>query len=210
MLDGVRYAAGWFAAAVVSFGAAWLGVDVVAHQLTDDRPPALSESEIDRALAARTSSTLSPSSTLLPGGVSPGVPPTDATVPTSPSPSSSTAPPPAGDSTPSTPTTRPSAAPPTSSPGSTGTAPSTAAPVTATPVTAAPAPVTRTYQVAGGSAAVRFSAAGAEVVWATPAAGYEVRISAHHDNGVRIEFRDDGGRIDAWWAGGPVDEVRRS
>ena len=79
------------------------------------------------------------------------------------------------------------------------------------PPTTAPAPpTTKSYNLVGGTATLRFSASGVTVVAATPAAGYTVDIGESHDGGVRVEFESDShqSRLDAWWAGGPQDEVR--
>ncbi len=93
------------------------------------------------------------------------------------------------------------------SPVTTGPPPSTVAPATTAP--AAPAEV-RTYQLVGGTASLRFSAAGVEVVSATPNAGFGVEVEPEHGNGVQVEFESEGhrSRVDGWWAGGPQDEVR--
>jgi hypothetical protein len=57
---------------------------------------------------------------------------------------------------------------------------------------------------------VQFSATGAQVLSASPKPGFEVEISGIHSNGVRVEFDGDDHetRLDAWWDGGPRDEVR--
>ena len=83
------------------------------------------------------------------------------------------------------------------------------APTTTVPV-AAPAPVTRSYDLVGGNATLRFSAAGVTVVVATPAPGFTVDVGESHDGGVRVEFEgeDHRSRLDGWWDGGPQDEVR--
>ena len=48
------------------------------------------------------------------------------------------------------------------------------------------------------------------MVVATPAAGFTVDIGESHDGGARVEFESDDhrSRLDAWWDGGPQDEVR--
>ena len=62
----------------------------------------------------------------------------------------------------------------------------------------------------GGTATLRFSAAGVTVLTATPKPGFSVDTSSTHGNGVRVEFESDDhrSRVDAWWDGGPQDEVR--
>jgi len=77
--------------------------------------------------------------------------------------------------------------------------------------TAAPAPAeTRTYAVAGGSAAIRFSPEGVIVEWATPASGFELDIDQKGAHSVTVEFEGDDTkhRIDGWWDDGPRDRVR--
>jgi len=95
------------------------------------------------------------------------------------------------------------------------TTPTTAAPVVQpqTPTTAPPAaaePITRSYDLEGGTATLRFSPSGVTVVVATPAPGFTVDIGESHDGGKRVEFEssDHRSRLDAWWDGGPQDEVR--
>jgi len=90
--------------------------------------------------------------------------------------------------------------------------PATTVPVA--PTTTVPAagaqPVTRSYDLVGGSATLRFTAAGVTVVVATPAPGFTVDVGESHDGGVRVEFEGDDhrSRLDGWWDGGPQDEVR--
>lgn len=69
---------------------------------------------------------------------------------------------------------------------------------------------TRTYNVQGGTAALRFTTAGVTVVFANPAAGFSVAVEPEHGNGVKVEFESDSheSRVDGWWADGPVDRVR--
>lgn len=100
-----------------------------------------------------------------------------------------------------------------SSRSSEATTPTTAAPGTTGPsTTAAPSvePVTRVYTLAGGSAAFRFTPDEVTLAWATPNAGYTARNGPGDNGGWRVEF--DGpegeGRVDAWWDGGPRQEVR--
>lgn len=69
---------------------------------------------------------------------------------------------------------------------------------------------TRTYRMEGGVVTLRFSAAGVEVVAATPNEGFNVDYEREHGNGVKVEFESDAheSRIDAWWDGGPQVERR--
>ena len=62
----------------------------------------------------------------------------------------------------------------------------------------------------GGTATLRFSATGVTVVAAAPKPASRWTASSTHGNGVRVEFESDDhrSRVDAWWDGGPQDEVR--
>jgi hypothetical protein len=73
-----------------------------------------------------------------------------------------------------------------------------------------PSATTSTYRMQGGVATLRFSAAGVEVVGASPAEGFTVDTEPEHGNGVRVEFESDAhrSRVDAWWDGGPQVERR--
>lgn len=75
---------------------------------------------------------------------------------------------------------------------------------------AAPGAETRTYNLKGGTAALRFAPGGVEVVFANPAPGYRVEVEPEHGNGVKVEFDSDAheSRVDGWWDGGPVERVR--
>jgi hypothetical protein len=88
--------------------------------------------------------------------------------------------------------------------------PATTVPVAPTTTAPGPQPVTRSYDLVGGSATLRFTAAGVTVVVATPAPGFTVDVGESHDGGVRVEFEgeDHRSRLDGWWDGGPQDEVR--
>jgi hypothetical protein len=99
-------------------------------------------------------------------------------------------------------TTTTTAPPPTTATTAGSTPPSST-------TTAAPAPVTRTYQLVGGSATVRFSASAVTVLVATPAPGFTAEVE-DHDGAARVEFESEGhkSRLDAWWAGGPQAESR--
>ena len=80
---------------------------------------------------------------------------------------------------------------------------------TTPPVTSAPAPITKSYQLIGGSATLRFSPGGVTVVVATPKPGFTVEVEGE-GSGVRVEFESEThkSRLDAWWDGGPQAEVR--
>jgi hypothetical protein len=100
------------------------------------------------------------------------------------------------------PTASTTVAPPTDD-GPAGASTTTTAPPTS-------AATTRSYDLVGGTATLRFSAAGVKLVAATPKAGFTVDVSGSHSNGVRVEFEGDEheSRLDGWWDGGPQDEVR--
>ena len=96
---------------------------------------------------------------------------------------------------------------PGSAPESTAT---TAAPATPPPSPPPPAAETRTYNLVGGTASLRFAPTGVTVVFANPASGFSVSVEPEHGNGVSVEFESEGheSRVDGWWEGGPVDRVR--
>ena len=92
----------------------------------------------------------------------------------------------------------------------TTTTPTTVAPPATTVAPPPVQPIRRSYDLDGGTATLRFSRTGVTVDVATPAPGFTVEISESHDGGVRVEFESDDhrSRLDAWWDGGPRDEVR--
>lgn len=98
---------------------------------------------------------------------------------------------------------------PTSSPPTTAVGPPAPTTTVPPPPTTAPA-IVRTYSLVGGTATLRFSAAGVTVVTATPNAGFDVEVEPEHGNGVKVEFERQGhkSRVSGWWDGGPRDEVR--
>lgn len=85
------------------------------------------------------------------------------------------------------------------------TSPTTATP--ALPTTAAAE--TRTYNLRGGTASLRFSPSGVTVVFANPVPGFAVSVEPEHGNGVKVEFESGTheSRVDGWWESGPVDRV---
>jgi hypothetical protein len=105
-------------------------------------------------------------------------------------------------------TTSTSAPPATATPTTTASGPGPTTTTTTRP--AAPSASSKTYDMVGGTATLRFSAAGVTVLAATPKPGFSVDVSSAHGNGVRVEFESDDhrSRVDAWWDGGPQDEVR--
>lgn len=101
----------------------------------------------------------------------------------------------------------------TSASGSTattgGTTPSVTAPTTAA-TSGSLAPVTRTYTMVGGTAQIRFTATSVTIVYARPAAGFEIDDESEDGTTVRVRFRSDTheSRLEAWWDGGPHDSVQ--
>ena len=170
----------WFAAGVAVVLLASLAVSVVGRQVTGSRPAPLSAGQVEDELASAdaTTTTTDPTGSTT-TKTAPGATTTVSTV--------------AGDPPATTPTT--TARPPTT----TTTVPPPAAAATS-----------KTYNLVGGSATLRFSSSGVTVVAATPKAGYSVDVGDTHGNGVRVEFESDDhrSRVDAWWDGGPQDEVR--
>jgi hypothetical protein len=175
----VWFVAAWFAAGVVAVAVASVGVSMVGHQVIGSRPAPLSAAQVSEELAATEAS---------PDGT--GTTTSSTTTTTSPE----GPPPPAATGGPGTTVT-----PPPTQPG-------------ASPTTVAPPaqPTTKTYDLVGGTATLRFSPSGVTVVVATPNAGFSVDVGQSHGNGVQLEFESDDhrSRVDAWWDGGPQDEVR--
>ena len=179
------YLIGWFAAGVAAVTVAGLGVSMVTDQVTGSRPAPLSAQQVQEQLDAGPTTD---------GGTD--TPSTDgtATDDTVTSTTSTTAPV----------ATTPTTAGPSSTDGPGTTAATTPPPP---PTTAA---VTRSYDLVGGSVTLRFEPSGVTVLLATPKAGFSVDVGESHDSGARVEFESDGhkSRLDAWWDGGPQDEVR--
>lgn len=180
MRKTLPYLAAWFLAGVVAVAVASAGVSMVGEQVTDNSREAPLSVEQVREELAAGSD--------------------DAT----------TTEPPAATTTtiPATPTT-------VDAGGASGddSAASTGGGATTTSSTPPPPPPvasTKTYNLVGGTATLRFSSTGVTVVAAVPNAGFSVDVSAAHDNGARVEFEseDHRSRVDGWWAGGPQDEVR--
>ena len=71
---------------------------------------------------------------------------------------------------------------------------------------------TRSYDLVGGTATLRFSPSGVTVVVATPGAGFTVDIGESHGGGARVEFESDDhrSRLDGWWDGGPRTRCART
>lgn len=172
----------WVGAAIIAVVVAFQGVGVVGDQVTDERPAALAASDIEDRLAAAATSTT-------------GAPTSSASLPTTTT---------TGAPTSAVSTTVAAVAPAVSSPS---TPPATAAPAATSIPSAAE---TRTYELVGGTAVLRFSPAGVEVVFATPNPGFSVEEEPEHGNGVKVEFESESheSRVDGWWDNGPQERVR--
>lgn len=187
----MRRAAGlgllWAALAAVATFVAWQGVAVVGDQVTDRPSPALAApAGLDPVPLPATTTTIAHGTT------------TTSAEPPSPI---------------ATPPTAPSATGSGQAGGGTGQGGSGQA-GGGSSGGGAPAPppasTTRTYSLVGGDVALRFTADGVTVVYATPRPGFTVELSESHDTGARVEFEgeDHRSRLEGWWDGGPVDEVR--
>lgn len=174
------YLAAWFLAGVVAVAVASAGVSMVGEQVTDNSREAPLSAEQVRE-------------ELVAGGHD-----TTTTEPPAATTTTIPAPPTAVDAVGA------SSDGPSTSVGGGATAPST------TPPPPPPVTSTKTYNLVGGTATLRFSATGVTVVAAVPKAGFSVDVSQAHDNGARVEFEgeDHRSRVDGWWAGGPREEVR--
>lgn len=183
------FTAAWLVAAAVAVAVAWQGVGIVTTKVTDERPGPLSSTEVRELASGATSTTTAVT--------------TPTTAVTSPTTVASTQP---TVSTPTTVRTTPTPTPTTVATASPNTT------VTTSPSSSSPPPPseTRTYNVVGGSAALKFASTGVTVLWATPNSGFEVSVEPENVNGVRVEFESDEhrSRVDGWWDNGPVDRVR--
>ena len=188
--------AGWGLATLLAIAVAWQGVGFVSRAVTDRRPAALSAAEVQEELngtagvvvdGARTTIAATPTTGTAGEGPIPAV---DPSATSAPAPTSSL-------STTST---------------STSTSTSGPAPAPAPAAVADARSETRTYRTTGGAAAVRFEPGGVTLVWATPEAGFEARVSQSSPGEISVRFRSDDheSRIDASWEGGPVDEVEEN
>lgn len=191
MRKTVPYVAAWFVAGVAAVAVASLGVSMVGRQVTGSRPAPLSAEQVREELAST--------------GDEPGAGDTTTTAPPGPTVT-------AGPATTST-TTGGGGSPTTAPTAGGASGPGSPDGVTTTTTAAPPPPAaatTRTYKLVGGTATLRFSAERVTVVVATPKAGFSVDVSESHGDGARVEFEgeDHRSRVDAWWDGGPQDEVR--
>jgi hypothetical protein len=73
------------------------------------------------------------------------------------------------------------------------------------------APIDKTYELIGGTVAVRFENGGAHLLWAQPKDGYDTETSGS-DSHVDVTFEQQTGshrsRLIAWWDNGPQQEIR--
>lgn len=178
--SSLRPVVAWIVAAVVAVGVASWGVGLVSRSVTDDRPAPLEAAQIQARLDQATGSSTTAVPTSTTGG--------SATSTTAPGATTTVA-----GGAPSTTTTTAAPPPPTTAP--------------APPTTAAGE--TRTYNLVGGTASLRFSPSGVTVVFANPASGFDVEVEPEHGNGVKVEFESEAhkSRVDGWWDGGPQDSV---
>ena len=186
------YGIGWVAAAAAAVLLAWQGVGLVGRNVTDNHPRALTADEAREALG---------DGSPVDGG-SPGTGPAT----TSPTGGGGS---PAGPGTSSTTAVRPRPTT-TTRPASTSTSPSATGPEAPASTPTTSGSVVRTYNLVGGSTAVRFDSSGAvTVVWANPNPGFRADIDDRDGGGVRVRFDGDSGRsqVEAWWDGGPQDRV---
>ena len=70
-------------------------------------------------------------------------------------------------------------------------------------------PEERTYEMVGGTVRVRFADGRAELLSATPNAGFRVSRNSGDPGEVRVNFRSDDheSRFRAWWENGPREEI---
>ena len=186
------YGLGWLAAATVAVLLAWQGVGRVGTNVTDRHAAPLTAEQARQQLERATAT----ATVLEPGGTPAGGP---------------------SGATGTTATTRPRATTASTAPRSQAPTPSTTAVTapasSATSTSTAPpsgATETRTYNLVGGSATLRFSPSGVTVVLADPKPGFSADVDEGSGGRVRIRFESDSHRsqVEAWWDGGPRDDVR--
>ena len=81
-------------------------------------------------------------------------------------------------------------------------------PTTAAPATTADNSQDRTFDLVGGTTAVRFSPTEIMILWATPAPGFTADWHPD-DGGMEVEFRSANhkSKLEVWWADGPRFDV---
>lgn len=209
----------WLAGSATAVAVAWTGVSIVDDELVNPAPASQVAGSVpgttttdQTALSLRDSGDAaapeaSPSSSVTAASQSTAAPDE---VPT-PEPSPTTAPAPTPTTvTSTTATSRPTSTTVTSTTATSQPTSTTATSTTATsrPTSTAAAGQTITFNLVGGSTAISFSAAGAEVRWAAPNPGFAVEIEPE-DWGVVVDFEADHheSRIEAWWSGGPKHRI---
>jgi hypothetical protein len=204
MGSAARFIAGWLLAAVMAVLAAGQGVSMVADRVTSDRPSPLTAQDVNRALARGERADDAATTTVASGSPSSSVS-VDAKTGGQEVAGGSTTPTP-------TPTNPPGNAGESGESGGVGhsggsgsSSGALSTPTTTTP----PATENRTYALRGGTVTLRFSPSGVDVVVAQPAAGYSYSVESHHGDGLRVEFRSERSRsrVEAWWEGGPREQV---
>ena len=195
------YGIGWLAAATLAVLLAWQGVGRVGTSVTDRHAAPLTAEQARQQLE-RTTAT---------GVGEPGAPATPAPAPGGGGGGGG----PAATGTTATTTPRVGTTPTTPRPQTTPSTSATNAPGP-TPISPSPtsppagATETRTYNLVGGSATLRFSPSGVSVVLADPKPGFAADVDEGSDGRVRVRFESDSHRsqVEAWWDGAPRDEVR--
>ena len=190
---------GWLATTALAVALALAAVGAVSDSVTENRPEPLSAAAVSAALAEGTAPEAEA--------------PTATTDSPGPAPTSPTTQRPPASAPPTTRGTSPSATtkPPAPNPSTTGTAP-----VPSTTDTSVPSdggvpsqPAERTYEMVGGTVRVRFAGGRAELLSATPHAGFRVSRNSGDSGEVRVSFRsaDHESRFRAWWDNGPREEI---
>lgn len=205
MRRAALYGAGWLVAAALAVVVSWQGVARVGTEVTNSHPRALTAGETRQALDRSSV----PAGAASPAGADggPGAGPVAS--------STTTTTAPARRPTATTSTTRPPT-PPTTRPSGPAAQPSPAPqPTPPAPGGPSPSPATtgetRTYNLVGGSATLRFSPSGVSLVWADPNPGFQVEVDRSDDH-LRVRFDSDTHRseVEGWWDGGPQDRVDES
>lgn len=205
---GWGLALGWLATTGLAVLLALAAVGAVSDSVTERRPEPLSAEAVSAALAEGTRPTAAPTATTASSGPVPA--PSTTTQPPP-----ATAPPATVDTAP-TGTTRPTTPPPST--GTTGTTGTTAGtgPDSSTAPTTGPAggdavsePEDRTYELVGGTVRVRFAGGRADLLSASPRAGFRIQRHSGSPGEVRVTFRSDDheSRFRAWWDNGPQDRI---
>jgi hypothetical protein len=189
----------------------WLGVMVVAEEVTERPPAPLSEQAVNREATLPPPEPEPPAvvdgapepaaAQVIPPQGPPAAPPT--TVPVSPPPPGPRAvpgnPAPQGGRTPTPPpaTGDPAPNPPPRPPPVEGIPP-------------LPPGRTKTLSTHGGTASVRYGEGSVALLWASPNAGYGMDVKASGPVEVHVRFQSDDhrSRIKAWWDNGPRHSVR--